>query len=244
MSRLIAGVLLGLISCSGAFAQSSAATRVVQFSGVASSDAIRPEIIELNTVGSCYVSIVNAGGTDQFIEAIEFLAVTTEGELPRTEAAWSPPDAEQFVTPTSDSDSCTSTDLPPRGVCLARFSTLTIAVEGARLMPCAGRITVRDSNPAAPGSVIAAGGISVFQESQDLESPESPPVVGAVSPQPPSGLLAPPAGRGLGPRPGPNPLPPRAPPFRSVCPSPCPAPSSASTVGSSVPFSINGGSPF
>ncbi|MBL7715002.1 MAG: hypothetical protein JNL01_06000 [Bdellovibrionales bacterium] len=139
---------LGAISSFPAFA----ATRTVQFAGLASVEANFTVIQELNTQAVCTVIIVNTGQTAQIVDGIEF--INSPSAL-----------GSSFTAAVGCGNGAAGQTIAAGQTCAATYRPSTY-IQDLRQGVCAGRITVRDANDNSPGSVTATGSIGVMLESQ------------------------------------------------------------------------------
>ncbi|MEK7690570.1 MAG: hypothetical protein AAB425_06085 [Bdellovibrionota bacterium] len=162
-------VLLLLLSISW---DAMAASRTIQFTGVASSYFTTVAINNATTTAVCTVVVANTGATDQYVERVRFIEVSYTAS---TKSASFPDSANgdhAILTATTYADSisnastgCTATTtLSSGGICIFRFSQTTLPWNG-RTAVCSGQISVKDKDASKPGSVTASGAISLNQES-------------------------------------------------------------------------------
>lgn len=125
-----------------------AATRTVQFAGLASVEANFAVIQQLNQQAVCSVLIVNTGQTPQRAITVDFVNTT------------STPGASTFAS----TGGCAG-PLNSGASCMVTFRP-DVYIQDLRQAMCAGRVTVSDNDDNTPGSVTATASISVALESQ------------------------------------------------------------------------------
>jgi hypothetical protein len=173
------GLVLAL-ACSKA----SAATRTIQFAGVATTFSAR-NIPYLPQYIACSIIIANTGATDQYISNVTFNTfdssnsnklskLSSDGTRSQItqEEIYNPPNATPGGPSCSNASGtvCTATgpnattNIVPGGYYIATMQTALVNQVSFSVVPCAGSFTVVDAVPSAPGSMVASGAISFISE--------------------------------------------------------------------------------
>lgn len=174
-----AHLILGLVSVLCMPSHSFAATRTIQFAGVATTFGDRA-LPNLTQWVACTVMVANTGATAQFIESITFNAFNSAGGDLRAhtsdatthtvtlEEVYRPTNQSTapFCTQVSGGSGCVGTgnQFGAGGMYVATVQTRQFAQVGFAIVPCSGSVTVSDVTPNQPGSMVAAGAISFTSE--------------------------------------------------------------------------------
>jgi len=156
-------ILLNAVGFGGSRAE--AATRTVQFAGLMGAET-ETTVGPNASYGFCQVLVTNLGASKQKIKQLTFLGYDLSGKKTLYATADGKTNADQMVlrgVATTSGTDCMNKDLSQGDLCLFRYATQPVPMEG-RYTPCAGTMVVEDSTPAQPGSLIAAGSITQFQE--------------------------------------------------------------------------------
>jgi hypothetical protein len=145
-----------------------AATRTMQFAGMAGAEFNVGDVSNHSKVGFCEITIVNTGKETQNVTRVDILSYSSASQTTGG-TTWSGPDFDLLRTSSAAdaSKTCTGNDLPEGGFCFFRFALDTLPSDG-RYTICAGRIVIADKDPSKPGSVTAAGSVTMRQEVQVL----------------------------------------------------------------------------
>jgi hypothetical protein len=188
LRRSLIGVGLALLLAQSA----EAATRTIQFAGVATTygDLTLPD--SMPTYIACTVMIANTGQTNQVVNNMTMnvfdsfqsrqfrptssntsVSTLTQEEIYNTGALPDSPSCSnasnnEICTCISSGNGatggCSNRVINPGGVYIATSRTLQAAQAGFVVTPCSGSFTVQDVQPASPGSMVAAGAISFVGE--------------------------------------------------------------------------------
>lgn len=147
---------------------SFAATRTVQFSGIAAGGAgglaIQPTVVNHIASAECQVVVINTGLKPQIITDFKWWYTDSAGanmfkSVPESNTGY----RDCLIGSSSDTcKPCLNATLNEGNMCVFWFATNNIVSGTSRSGVCAGTIKVKDSSE--PGSVVASGAISVNQE--------------------------------------------------------------------------------
>ncbi len=140
-----------------------ASTRLIPFSGIASSEVRTLELNLANSVATCTITIANLSSVDQQISDVQFLDYDTTQKI----TVWKKADQiwKRGLDSNAISDSSCSGTILPGTICFFRKKLIPYTAE-ARYAVCTGKIQVADDKSSKPGTVVASGALSIYQESQ------------------------------------------------------------------------------
>jgi hypothetical protein len=152
---------------------SHANTRSISFLGQASSAYSMIELHNLSRLAACQITVMNISNQNQNIDSISLWGFNpTTQKMVQTKYVkdgtkpilWTHVRIDESG---SSSDDCLKSTVPlkPGAICHFRISTFSFRMSEATHL-CGGTITVRDTDPKAQGSVIAAGSIATIQETK------------------------------------------------------------------------------
>ena len=164
--KICIGVLFVLLFSQSAFA----ATRTIQFSGIAAAGAgglaLQDVSLQHSATAECQVAVINTGAAPQRVDSLQYWftevpAANTYRRLARTHA-----DADQcrVTSGTLACGNCVGVELAQGDFCIMSYMTSVLSNGVHRTGICAGTIVVSDAQPSSPGSVVASGTVSVNQE--------------------------------------------------------------------------------
>lgn len=155
-------------------APATAATRAVQFAGMAVNDPLTAELSNWSFMTYCNLAVTNMSTTDQRISKVEFMAYEFKETSPTVARSVTNTFGGGLVGFASwkgdmGSTSCvgTGTSLAPGDVCVMRYPVQTFTWSG-KMAICSGKITIEDVDATKPGSVIATGSLYLNQEAMVL----------------------------------------------------------------------------
>jgi len=153
----------------------NAATRTVQFAGVAVNDPATMEVGNFSVNTSCVIAVTNLSAQRQRITGFKYYNYSFSSD-PKTLSSISSTSSKSWKgnsgTPKTCVVSATATgeqdgDLQSGQTCFLRYPVQAVIWSG-RIAPCMGSITVSDVDATKPGSVIASGALYLNQESMVL----------------------------------------------------------------------------
>ncbi|OFZ78687.1 MAG: hypothetical protein A2583_07240 [Bdellovibrionales bacterium RIFOXYD1_FULL_53_11] len=165
MKNLIA-LLTGVFFCLSA----NAATRTVQFAGLASLGAggLLVQDQTYNTMANvhCQVVVINTGSTSQTINSLLWweLSTPSAGRYQSTLQSSTGFQQCRITTASAVCGTCIGVALNRGDMCVFGYQQRTITNNIYHSGICNGVLSVSDTAPASPGSVVASGAINVNQE--------------------------------------------------------------------------------
>jgi hypothetical protein len=159
-----------------------AAVRTVQFAGMIGAESQTAVGPNTNSWAYCQLSILNLGSTSETLNQVYFVEynqaqhqLNSISPFPPTATGTNADLAVYRDSTTGGSATCgslasgsgTAVLAKAPSMCFFKSATQPLAMDGSYAL-CAGVISVQDTTAAQPGSVIAAGSITLFQEAQLL----------------------------------------------------------------------------
>lgn len=160
----VLGIGFGLLLAS---ADSQAATRLIQFGGIAGSQPMTDEGNTKASTAFCFVLVTNTGMTRQKVSA-SFIGYSSQLQMTSDFTTPAAGDTGRYRRGQPSTDcSGTNNEIGPGEYCIFRSIVNTISFDG-HWGVCTGRVRSDDVDPAQPGSVVAAGTVSIMQEARVL----------------------------------------------------------------------------
>ena len=153
---------------------SEAATRTIQFAGMALASLNYGPTNLAGMNSDCYVLVVNTGSSPQQVNGISFASYNPASPITHSTATMpvgttSNVDSQRIdstgSSPAADCLSASNNQIAPGGVCTFHTVFYNVPFDSV-VAVCAGTLTVADVSGNPPGSVVATGAIYQIQEAQ------------------------------------------------------------------------------